>query len=338
MPIIPKLCNILRHIINIISNAGRTKLRFSESYYDRTLYRVEHTMQTTELKPKARTMLLKNFEIDFPGKASQTFPPEIQQFYYDTHYAHVKNYLTFLGNVNVNDSDTTLQENIHNNNFVITINDKPVLFDYSDFDYHILKIDHLETGITYFKLHTNKTTNHRCLPFPPMSFMNWSDYNDLKNNISYDPYGSIFYKCRIYGGAVERRGKVKDILENYKNIPVDFSFVEQLEYFKTFNNCRINVIVPGARNDILDRTHLQSFAFGIPVITPKISTLLPFNKMFEPNIDYIECSPDYSDVIHLIEKHKNNKSYLDFISQNCKNKFQYTCSPEAVESWILTNV
>jgi hypothetical protein len=171
-----------------------------------------------------------------------------------------------------------------------------------------------------------------------MSFMNWSLYDELKRGVTYNPSGCGFYKCKVYGGAIERRMFVMDKLKNYHGLPIDYRVVDQRQYFKSFKNCRINIVVPGARNDILDRTHLQSFAFGIPVITPKLSTLLPFHKRFEPNVDFIECKPDYSDLIDLIEKYKNNKSYLDFISNNCKNKFVETCSPKAVVTWIKENL
>lgn len=272
--------------------------------------------------------------ITFPGLPSQRLVESAQEAYYITHYRHVKNYLVDMGIMTVSDSDTTIENDEHNNNFIVDIDGKQVMFDYSDHD-NIVNMDHLDKSIKYFKVHTTSISHPRCIPFPPMSFPNWSIYNILKDVVSYNPKGEIFYKCNSYGNAVERRGIVMEMLKNYDGVYVNFDIVTQVEYFLSMMNCRINVIVPGARKDILDRTHMQSFALGIPVISPFVTTLLPFGQQFEPNIDYIECKPDFSDVIDLIERYKDDKEYLDFISKNCKTKFQYTCTPERVREWIL---
>jgi hypothetical protein len=276
--------------------------------------------------------------INFPGKACQTLCNLSQEAYYITHYKHVLNYLEHMGTVTIVDEDTTVKDAKHNNNFAVEIDGKKAIFDYSDFHYNVLDFKLIDSDIPYFKFHTTGHSDPRCIPFAPMSFMNWSDYSTLKDSISYDPHGSIFYKCKIYGGAIERRNLVLDKLKAYSGVPVDFTMVEQSEYLSSMNTCRMNVVVPGATNDILDRTHLQSFALGIPVITPYISTLLPFGHQFEANIDYIECKGDFSDVIDLIERYKDDKAYLDFISNNCKTKFMNSCSPEAVKNWITNSI
>jgi hypothetical protein len=275
--------------------------------------------------------------IIFPNRASDSIWAAAGEQYYATHYMHVKNYLNHIGTVNVIDADTTLWDGHHNNNFHVDINDKRVMFDYSDFTC-TADFNKISDSIKYFKIHTTKESNPRCIPFPPMSFADWAGYYALKDNIQYNPNGSIFYKCRIYGGAIERRQAVMDKLKGYRNVRVDFSFVEQEKYFSSFRNCRINVIVPGARPDILDRTHMQSFALGIPVITTKISTLLPFGEEWIPNVDYIEADDNFTNVIELLNKYKLDKKYLDYISNNCKAKFERTCTPERIKDWILHNI
>jgi hypothetical protein len=274
-------------------------------------------------------------DILFPGKACQGLCVEAQHAYYVTHYKHVKNYLSFVGNVIVTNDDTTI-DGTSNNNFIVTIDGKRIMFDYSDFDYNTVELEKLDADIKYFKIHTTEKSHSRCLPFPPMSFIDWDIYDRLENVVTYNPTGSIFYKCKAYGAATERREMVLSMLESYHGVPVDFTYTKQLQYFESLKNCRINVVVPGARIDILDRTHLQSFAFGIPVITSKISTLLPFGEKFEAGIDYIECLPDFSNVIDLIETYKNDIEYLNFISNNCRTKFLATCSTLSVAKWLLT--
>jgi hypothetical protein len=276
--------------------------------------------------------------IIFPGKACQSLVEIAQHAYYITHYEHVKNYLKHIDTISIiDDWDSTIATEFHNNNFATFVANQKVIFDYSD---HLGTMDFnsLKETVPYFKFHTTIGGDTRCIPFPPMSFPDWDAYYDLIDKIHYNPTGSIFYKCRIYGGAIERRTAVLDALKSYNGLPVDFDFVDQSEYFTSLNNCRINVIMPGSRIDILDRTHLQSFAFGIPVITPNITTLLPYNKIFEPNTDYIECSPDGSDILELIEKYKDDKVYLDFISNNCKTKFAETCTLDAVKIWIESHL
>jgi hypothetical protein len=274
----------------------------------------------------------------FPNRASDTLWAGAAEQYYATHYMHVKNYLDHVGKVDIITADTTLWDDRHNNNFYVDINGERIIFDYSDFSYHTLNLDELSDNIKYFKIHTTKESHPKCLPFPAMSFPDWKQYYQLKNTIKYNPNGNIFYKCRIYGGAVERRQAVMNKLKSYSNLRVDFSFVEQEKYFRSFNNCRINVIVPGARPDILDRTHMQSFALGIPVITSKMSTLLPFGEEWIPNVDYIECDDNFTNIIDVINQYKFDKKYLDYISNNSRIKFEKTCTPTAVKEWILHNI
>ena len=278
---------------------------------------------------------MATINIEFPGLGCQRMlNREASIIYYRTHYEHVKNYLSYIGKVNVTDNDTTI-DGSHDNNFIVDIAGRPVMFDYSD-HHHTVDLSVLPENIKYFKFHTTANSNKRCTPFPPMSFIDWNLYYDLVDKISYNPFGDIFYKCTAYGDATKRRIFVGNLLQEYGKLKVDTEYVEQRDYFTSLANCRINVIVPGARIDILDRTHLQSFAFGIPVISPYISTLLPFGEMFEPNVDYIECLPDFSNLIELIEKYKDDQDYLNYISKNCKQKFAKTCTPANVVPWLLT--
>jgi hypothetical protein len=276
--------------------------------------------------------------IIFPSRASDSLWIGAAEQYYATHYAHVKNYLSYVGKIDVINSDTTLWDGRHNNNFHVDIDDKRVMFDYSDFDYNTVNFNDLSENIKYFKIHTTKSSHPRCIPFPAMSFMDWNEYYQLKDSIKFNSYGKVFYKCRIYGGAIERRQYVMNELRRYKSAQVDYEFVDQSKYFSSFKNCRVNIIVPGARVDILDRTHMQSFALGIPVISSHITTILPFGEQWEPNVDYIQCSNDFHDVVDILNKHKNDVEYLNYISNNCKKKFEKTCTPQRIKEWVLHNI
>ena len=85
---------------------------------------------------------------------------------------------------------------------------------------------------------------------------------------------------------------------------------------------------------MLDRAQGQYLGFGCCTISPKIVTILSWNKPLIPGEHYIECKPDYSDLIEKIEWVRNNQIEAIKIGANAKQLFRETCIPYRQFEWI----
>jgi len=245
------------------------------------------------------------------------FPEYTGQRYYNTHFKYVLNILKDL------DCNIKLEPT---NGFVVTLNGKKVLFDYSD-THELVKC-----SIPVFKFHCRQETDNMFC-FPPTSFIEWKDYKDFFNIIKYKASGSLSMRQRAYGNATERRERVKNVLiSNFSTI--ETRQMSQREYWLDINDCFLPVFVPGWCNNMIDRGHFQYMALGCCTISPRLPERLPFGHMFVPGIHYIECKDDYSDVVELIKFYECFKETCIEIGNNAKALFIETSTPESIGQWI----
>jgi hypothetical protein len=228
--------------------------------------------------------------------------------------------------------------------FAIWINGKKVIIDYSD---HLrdgsyrFKNDRIpyEKGVPIFKFHYSENVHEkweRYFPFSPVSFYDWDYYNDLKTEINYKAIGNIIInRQKPYGNAAARRARAQLFLKNRFGKNVKCNVISQVNFWFDLNNCLISIFIPGCRNDILDRSPLQYMAFGGCFISPKISTMLSFNKLIIPNEHYIKCKDDYSDLLEKVEWARNNRDTCVKIGNNAKQLFQNHCTPEKLVKWMI---
>jgi hypothetical protein len=259
---------------------------------------------------------------------SVIFPQHNGQRYYAIHYLYVLNILKYL-NCNITfreglDIDTTAFKcSIDGKNFVFDFGDSSEVRDLGDFP--------------VFKFHT-KLTDMKVIPFPPVSFYDWQQYNWLSKQIYYIPTISSEISCRQrpYAGALERRIKVQKLLrDNFKD-DVLTDIIDQVKYWREINEIESSVFVPGQNNNMLDRGHLQYLAFGCYTISPYLPEILPYNRLIVPGVHYCQCKDDYSDLIDIIMQKKLNSNQTEYkeIGENAKKLFQETCTPEAIGKWI----
>ena len=114
----------------------------------------------------------------------------------------------------------------------------------------------------------------------------------------------------------------------------DNKITDQVTYWKKANNCLVSVHVPGARNDMLDRAQYQFMAFGVCTISPYLKDVLPHRAVFQPDYHYVECKPDYSDLIEKIEWCKKNRKKCIQIGKNAKDYFIAFCLPRVIVRWM----
>jgi hypothetical protein len=223
--------------------------------------------------------------------------------------------------------------------FVSQIGNEKVVFNFSDFYEFpdVTKYNH------YFKFHYSKKEHSNypnVYPFSPVSFYDWDQYYNLKNEIKYScNNNTVLNLQRPYGDAVKNRIKVRDIIkENYPNDCLLNPNFKQEHYWKLINNCLVHVFVSGAREGILDRGLLQYLAFGCCTISPEITDSLPYNKMFLPGKHFIQCDSNYSDLIEKIEWCKTHRDECITIGNNAKKLFEEICTPIKLWSWIIERI
>lgn len=224
--------------------------------------------------------------------------------------------------------------------FLMIINDKKVVIDYSD------NVDHMPNWSSfnaYFKFHYVENRQENCktiYPFAPISFYDWKQYEQLRNVIKYTCNNNVVLNMQRPGGnAIERRGAVQKLLrERYGNNAILNSREPQISYWKRIANCLAHVFVPGCRNDMIDRGHIQYLGFGCCTIAPPIVDILPFNEGLVPGVHYIQCNSDYSNLVEKIEWCKNNRKKCVDIGENAKQLFSKTCTPQVLWKWILKNI
>lgn len=268
------------------------------------------------------------------------FPINNGQKYYKTHYEFIFRIFKHC-NLNIELKRNLL---INSSNFKCVIDGKEVIFCFSD-DNNSFGIDDPELSkLIVFKFHYGMGTffGRNVYPFSPISFYCWDEYNEMKNAIRYKGLGIILNNQRAYGGALERRKYVKEILIKEFNDQVDFSLTNQKNYWEKINLALVSVHVPGFCNNMLDRAQLQMMAFGCCTISPYLPEIISYNDeenkpiSLQPGIHYIRCRDNYSDLIDIIKWCKTDfgKRKCIEIGDNAKEVFNKFLTPKPLVNYI----
>lgn len=271
-----------------------------------------------------------------------TFPqyePHVKKHEYTTHYMFIRKYAELNG-IEVNVTGKSKKVYCGSSTFFsMLIDDRQVIVDYSDHE-------PLSGGVTelpYFKFHYNRRT-HGHLPnvFPigPMldipKIKDYESFFRLCEERIYSCNTDMIISCqRAYLGAKQRRNHVQQLLKQKYDANADIAFRPgQPAFWSKHRDCLVAVCVPGARNDMMDRGHYEQTALGVCVIAPPISTHLPFDVRLMPGKHYVQCRPDYSDLIEQIEWCRENRSGCRKIGENARKLFTDNCVPARYWEWI----
>lgn len=181
------------------------------------------------------------------------------------------------------------------------------------------------------------------LPFPPISFHNWRQYRNLKDDIRYSASSEkilhvqktkIVLRAAQWGDDLtRRRSHVRELLrENYGDL-VDTQFSDQVAYWKRGSDCLVSVHIPGMWNNMLDRAQIQMMGFGVCTLSPILYTKLP-NSQPVPGVHYVPVRDDFSDLVEKIEWCKDNKDHCREIGAAASRLFQDNCTPEQIWSYF----
>lgn len=251
----------------------------------------------------------------------------IKRIYYDIHCKFLLNQFEYLGyKIEYSPSFRQTCEVLYE----IILNGTKIYVDFSDH-----KKIHTDLR-PLIKCHLNRDyTNNDILPFAPISFYDWEQYFTLESSIKYQ-FGNVVLNNQTPGGnALQRRIMLRDLIMT--KIPKsDTTITDQLTYWNKINTAKVAIFAPGARIDILDRGHLQYLAFGCCTISPEITDRITFGKQLIPNVHYIKCADDFSDVIDIVNS--LNKNHCLEIGENAKKLFKETCLPHIIIDQIKTLV
>jgi hypothetical protein len=256
--------------------------------------------------------------------------------YYDVHYAYVLTLLKTAG-CKIIYTEATDFDNYSKTCFEMKIEDKLVAIDFSDHVKLSVPVDMIKKYTAIFKFHYIPSLHgqyRNIYPFSPVNFQKWDTYLTAVNKIEYKATGLVLCKQRPYGGAVERRNFVLDLLSKRYGEQFDRTIENELNFYMKINQALVSVCVPGARNDMLDRGQSQYFALGCCTISPRLVTILSHNRNIVAGTHYVECKPDYSDLIEKIEWVRENPELAIQIGKNAKELFNETSLPDRQVEWI----
>ena len=280
-----------------------------------------------------------NMKIKFPSfnpdweKKQDINAPNQYHRYYSTHPQYVLNLLR-KGGADVEMVPATNFGCRETLSFDCTIDGHLCKFDFNDhekYDWSIIK-----KYKAYFKFHCGHHSENwpNIFSFSPVNFHDWDLYNKLEPIINYTAKGKILNNQAPAGNAVQRRNHVAKILKDSYGNRVDRNRYPKEEFYMLINNASAIVCVPGARNNMLDRGQGQQMGFGACTISPKLNTRLSYGSLLLPGIHYVECKPDYSDLIEKVNWVRENKSEAIKIGKNAKKLFTKTSTPKRQIAWI----
>lgn len=257
-------------------------------------------------------------------------PLDKDQRYYYSHYRFFYE-LALDAGVNIYPYDSSRD----GRGFEIKFKDMKALIDFGD---HLSLAEDIDSFDIAFKYHYSKERHsaaQRLYPLTPISFYDWDEYRKLEKNITYRCNANTVLNNQKPGAAAERRRlEVQALLCRAYGRHADIRITSRRLFWYKINHCLVSVCVPGARDNILDRGQFQYMAFGACTISPKLDITLPFWEEPKPDIHYIECKTDYSNLIEKIEECRKDRNRCIELGRQAKNLFLKTSIPERIWSWI----
>ncbi len=254
-------------------------------------------------------------------------PPERGQRYYSLHYRFFIEAMRAAG-IKV-ETGAVLHD--YDVSFEARIDGRPVTIDFSDhFHAETLGLD-----MPIFKFHYSRARHgeiENVFPLSPISFHEWYSVPEIE----YQPAKSrrILNAQRPGGAATERRAAVQAKLRKAFGDDLDTEITDQAGFWARAGECAVAVCVPGARLDILDRGQLQLMALGVCTISTRLDITLPFGNEIEAGWEYVECRPDFSDLIEKVEWCRSNPVACERTGQNAAETFDRACRPARLAHWI----
>lgn len=229
------------------------------------------------------------------------------------------------------------------NMFSIVVDGKQVIIDFSDLTREGIDPAQFKSFPIIFKYHYYYDLDYQknvfplCAPLDIKSLGACKEFFGLCHSKIYTCNSDIVLSNqRPHTRALDRRRHVQGKLkQTYReNADVRFKKGYQREFWKKFRNCLVSVVVPGACNFMVDRGHLEQLALGVCTICPEIREYFPGSVILQPDVHYVKCANDYTDLIQKIEWCRKNREKCREIGNNAYRFYWDYCSPEPYWKWI----
>jgi hypothetical protein len=201
--------------------------------------------------------------------------------------------------------------------FKVFLDNIPVIFDMSDFDFQ-----EYETNLLVFK-RTYTRIEHNKFPLGPFMVMNHStsiDYESLLalRNIKHKNTKSTYYNQREFGPNKDKRSLLTKKFGGKKQQ------LAQTKYWEEACAHKYNIFIPGANDKVLDRAPSELMFLGKTIVHPKISVYFPYFKKPIPNEHYINVDASIS-TIPKLDTGKAAKDFYSLALPKNLTKWWYEC-------------
>lgn len=264
-----------------------------------------------------------------------------------THIGFVHNYATLAGGqIKFIDDNEQVWIRPEPNNiskgltFSCLVNGTQVIFDYADYATNFGAND--TPTLPYFKFHYQNEYHaniRNMFPVGPMMIGPGDQnmfhlYFNLQQTSRSTLNGTIANKQIARAGALKRRNDVRNMLQQKYHGKLDTCVNKDQFMFWQQSLNSLNVCVPGATNNMLDRGQYELIGLGGCTISPNIPTILPWKQQLVPGTHYIKCQDDYKDLTDIIDTYLSNLKLAEEIGNQAKQLFTQYCTPDAYWKWI----
>jgi hypothetical protein len=273
--------------------------------------------------------------------------PHMRQYHFDHHYAYLRNYAEFIGakvDLIKDNVDPRVWSVCFPGYSSILVDDKQLFVDVSDLYGEGILYKDIKPYNKYVKYYYYPADDKYSNIYPSGSQL------DIRGGVEGMEY--FFYLCkediykpedsdrvistqRPHTRALKRRRSAQNILiSKYGSLADIRHKLSQKQLWENCKDCLVSVVVPGACEICIDRWHYEQMALGICTISTSLETPLPWNVRLEPNVHYIECKRDFSDLVCKIEWCKKNRNECKAIGQRVAKLFDDYCAPIKFWEWI----
>lgn len=219
------------------------------------------------------------------------------------------------------------------------LDDKQIVFDYIDWDFVVYAEKY--SNIPYFKSHhlnDGYSLDNTYAIGPVMLYPNSTikQYLQTHDTFNYKCSNNIIKSKQIpSGNALKRRRDIQALLKNnFKGVDVN-PYTPANEFWSDHENCLASVCVPGASNNILDRGQMELMCLGVCTISPNIPTKISWDKELIPDVHYLQCKDDYSDLINILKWCMENRERCEKIGNHAKELYSLYLTPTKYWEWII---
>lgn len=227
--------------------------------------------------------------------------------------------------------------------FEIRVDGAPAVYDYSDY---LLVDGSQKEHQHWFRFHytLGYRPHDNLSSFPPISFLDWGEFERLRGVLSYDASGDAILHSQTFEFLADssttrdrdlyfRRKRARDALLAEFGSVVRTERLPQQEFWRSACAALMSIHVPGSWLHSLDRGQHQLLGFGVCTLSPEIWTAL-LNQRIEPYTHYVPVRDDLSDLLSQVEWCRDHRSECAAIGRRAKAFFLEHSTPEAIWAYV----